>query len=190
MCIVSAHSLSKIPRKFSVIKKKCLFFNTISKTSSSSCCAASTDIPDPLSPLLPIIHRLWQVFRATTHILLYVWSNWSSCCSITSLTKVSKWGSQYYLNRNLGPYFHLGQGMLSQNPSPLTLLSSLLSPFLSRSPSPSGQSAEIVAVAEDNPRTEEEAVAEEIPDTKHVCWPPDIFLANTWRCIRRIKFLF
>ena len=41
--------------------------------------------------------------------------------------------------------------------------------FLSRSPSPSGQSAEIVAVAEDEPRTEEEAVAEEIPDTEHVC---------------------
>ena len=75
-------------------------------------------------------------------------------CSITSLTKVSKWGSQYHLNRNLGPYFHLGQGMLSQNPSPLTLLSSLLSPFLSRSPS--GQSAERVAVAEDDPRTEDE----------------------------------
>ena len=30
-------------------------------SSSSSCCAASTDIPDPLSPLLPITHRLWQV---------------------------------------------------------------------------------------------------------------------------------
>ena len=57
--------------------------------------------------------------------------------------------------------------MLSQNPSPLTLLSSLLSPFLSRFPSPSGQSAEIVAVAEDDPRTEEEAVAEEIQNTKH-----------------------
>ena len=94
-------------------------------------------------------------------------------------------GSQYYLNRNLGPYFHLGQGMLSQNPSPLTLLTFLLSPFLSRSPS--GQSAEIVAVAEDNSRIEEEAVAEdnsrieeeavaeEIPNTKHMCWPPDIF---------------
>ena len=84
-------------------------------------------------------------------------------------------GSQYYLNRNLGPYFHLGQGILSQNPSPLTLLSSLLSPFLSRFPSPSGQSAEIVAVAKDDPRTEEVAVAEEIPNTKHACWPPDIF---------------
>ena len=34
--------------------------------SSSSCRAASTDIPDPLSPHLPIIHRLWQVFRVTS----------------------------------------------------------------------------------------------------------------------------
>ena len=52
---------------------------------SSSCCATSTDIPDPLSPLLPIIHRFWQVLRATSRILtelLYVGSSWSSCfCS-------------------------------------------------------------------------------------------------------------
>ena len=51
----------------------------------SSCRAASTDIPDPLSPLLPIVHRLWQVFRATSRILtelLYVCSSWLSCfCS-------------------------------------------------------------------------------------------------------------
>ena len=38
-------------------------------SSSSSCRAASTDIPDPLSPLLPILHRLWQVFRTTSRIL-------------------------------------------------------------------------------------------------------------------------
>ena len=54
-------------------------------SSSSSCHATSTDIPDPLSPLLPIVHRLWRVFRATSHILiefLYKWSSWSSCfCS-------------------------------------------------------------------------------------------------------------
>ena len=37
-------------------------------SSSSSCCAASTDIPDPISPLLPIIHRLWQVFRENKKI--------------------------------------------------------------------------------------------------------------------------
>ena len=37
--------------------------------SSSSCRAVSTDIPDPLSPLLLIVHRLWQVFKATSCIL-------------------------------------------------------------------------------------------------------------------------
>ena len=50
--------------------------------SSSSYRAASTVISDPLSPLLPIVHRLWQVFRATSRILtelLYVYSSWSSC---------------------------------------------------------------------------------------------------------------
>ena len=62
-------------------------------------------------------------------------------------------GQSIYLNRNLGPYFHFGQGMLSKNPSPLTLLSFLLSPFLSRSRSPSAQSAEIVAVAEKRPKS-------------------------------------
>ena len=38
-------------------------------SSSSSCRAACTDIPDPLSPLLPIVHSLWQVFRAASRIL-------------------------------------------------------------------------------------------------------------------------
>ena len=37
--------------------------------SSSSCRATGMDIPDSLSPLLPIVHRLWQVFRATFRIL-------------------------------------------------------------------------------------------------------------------------
>ena len=35
-------------------------------SSSSSCRAACADIPDRLSPFLPIIHRLRQVFRITT----------------------------------------------------------------------------------------------------------------------------
>ena len=35
----------------------------------SSCRAACTDILDPLSLLLPIVHRLRQVFRATSRIL-------------------------------------------------------------------------------------------------------------------------
>ena len=51
-------------------------------SSSSSCRAASTDIAYPLSPLLLIVHRLWQIFRSTTRILtelLYVYSSWSSC---------------------------------------------------------------------------------------------------------------
>ena len=38
-------------------------------SSSSSCRAASTGIPDPLSPLLPIIHRLREVFRVTSCVL-------------------------------------------------------------------------------------------------------------------------
>ena len=37
--------------------------------SSSSCRAASTDILDHLSPLLPIIHRLQQVFWVTSCVL-------------------------------------------------------------------------------------------------------------------------
>ena len=39
-------------------------------SSSSSCRAAITDIPDPLSPLLSIVHCLWQVFRATSRIFV------------------------------------------------------------------------------------------------------------------------
>ena len=38
-------------------------------SSSSLCRAASWDIPNPLSLLLPIVHRLWQVLRATSRIL-------------------------------------------------------------------------------------------------------------------------
>ena len=52
---------------------------------SSSFRATSTNIPDPLSPLLPIVHCLQQVLRATSRILtelLYVGSIWSPCfCS-------------------------------------------------------------------------------------------------------------
>ena len=36
-------------------------------SSSSSCCAASTDIPDPLSPLLPFVHRFWQGYIQYPH---------------------------------------------------------------------------------------------------------------------------
>ena len=49
-------------------------------SSSSSCRTISTDIPDPLSPLLLIVHHLWQVLRATSRILteqVYVGSSGS-----------------------------------------------------------------------------------------------------------------
>ena len=39
------------------------------KSSSSSCRAASRDIPDPLSARLPIVHRLWLVFGVTSRII-------------------------------------------------------------------------------------------------------------------------
>ena len=80
----------KIARHFCVLNTvKILWFRGTFRIkfniSSSSCRATSTDIPDPLSPLLPIVHRLWQVFRATSRILtelLYVCPSWSSCfCS-------------------------------------------------------------------------------------------------------------
>ena len=38
-------------------------------SSSSSCHAGSTDIPDPLSPFFPIVHCLRQVFWTTSCIL-------------------------------------------------------------------------------------------------------------------------
>ena len=49
----------------------CVFsiFALTSSSSSSSCRAGSTDIPDPLSPLFPIVHRLRQVFWTTSRIL-------------------------------------------------------------------------------------------------------------------------
>ena len=46
---------------------------------SSSCRTISTDIPDPLSPPLPIVHRIRQVLKATPRILtelLHVGSCW------------------------------------------------------------------------------------------------------------------
>ena len=53
----------------------------------SSCHDISTDIPDPLSPHLPIVHCFRQILRATFRIgteLLYVGSSWLSflCSSI------------------------------------------------------------------------------------------------------------
>ena len=48
-------------------------------------CTISTDIHDPLSPPLPIVHCFRQILRGTSRIgrdLLYIVSSWSSClCS-------------------------------------------------------------------------------------------------------------
>ena len=51
------------------------FTNIKISSSSLSCRATSTDNPDPLLPLLPIVHSFWHVNRATSGILtelLYV----------------------------------------------------------------------------------------------------------------------
>ena len=63
--------------------------------------SSSTDIPDPLSPSLPIAHCSQQVFRDTSHIgteLLYVSSYWTSCLCL------SMWrGPQEYITYELLP---------------------------------------------------------------------------------------
>ena len=58
------------------------YYSFVSSSSSSSSHVISTDIADPLSPHLPIVHCFRQVLRATSRIgteLLYVDSSWSSC---------------------------------------------------------------------------------------------------------------
>ena len=70
-----------------------------SSSSSSSCRVISTDISDPLSPHLTIVHCFQQVIKATSRIgtgLLYVGSSWTSClCS-------SMWrGPQEYISYEL-----------------------------------------------------------------------------------------
>ena len=52
-----------------IINRRYLGLTHVEHDESSSCRAASTDIPDHLSPLLPIVHRLRQVFKATSRIL-------------------------------------------------------------------------------------------------------------------------
>ena len=59
----------------------------IISSSSSSMSPASTDLPDPLSPPVSIIHRSREVFKVISFIgteSLYIGSSWSSClCSST-----------------------------------------------------------------------------------------------------------
>ena len=51
------------------LKKNIQSLSSFCNVLSSSCRAGSTDIPDPLSPLLPIVHRPRQVLRTTSRIL-------------------------------------------------------------------------------------------------------------------------
>ena len=71
-----------------------------------SCRASRTDIPDPLSPPLPIVYRFRQVFWATPRILtelLYVAASWAPClCSATwrghNMVRIKgKWSNPQYL---------------------------------------------------------------------------------------------
>ena len=69
----------KIPLRLIGCMKVCDSWPKLA-TSSSSCRAISTDISDPLSPPLPIVHCFRQVLRATRRILielLQVGSSWS-----------------------------------------------------------------------------------------------------------------
>ena len=82
-CILQPHATGQILfRLYTTQSKKHVIKFPPYLPSSSSCRAGSTDIPDPLSLLFPIVHRLWQVFWTTSRILtqlLNVCSCWSSC---------------------------------------------------------------------------------------------------------------
>ena len=75
-CLIeTCHQKRKLIKKSVVLYRgslntQILLAPSSSSSSSSSCRAASTDILNPLSPLLAVVHRLWQVLRATSH----------SCC--------------------------------------------------------------------------------------------------------------
>ena len=65
--IIHTSQTDHLPSQF--YDNSLLFSYNHHHASSSSCRAASTDIPDPLSPHLPIIHRLWLVLRVTSRII-------------------------------------------------------------------------------------------------------------------------
>ena len=73
ICIELVFEPNKISEVFhlgftEIFCKTTLYIYISSSSSSSSCRAGSTDIPDPLLPLFPIVHRPWQVFRTTSRI--------------------------------------------------------------------------------------------------------------------------
>ena len=83
--------------KLQKVKKRENYRHTHPSSSSSFCRAISTDIPDPLLPLLPIVQCFRLVFRTAPCFKteqLYVGSSWSPCfCS-------AMWrGPQEYINK-------------------------------------------------------------------------------------------
>ena len=73
MCTIPIYYLGYPNLKFSSYQRN-------DTSSSSSYRATSTDIPDPLSPLLPVVHHFYQVLSGTSRMLtelLYVGSSWS-----------------------------------------------------------------------------------------------------------------
>ena len=81
-------------------------------SSSSSCRAASTDIPDHLSPLLPIIHRLWQVFWVTSCILTWLlygssWGVVARTCSILLSTFLCSCRTYPFSNKYIYIYIYI-----------------------------------------------------------------------------------
>ena len=87
---------SKKLNYFLFLKKIWHFIITRLSSSSSSTRGTSTDIPDPLSQFLPIVHRFWLVFRATSRILTeqqYERSSWSPCFCSAMWGGVHRWTS-------------------------------------------------------------------------------------------------
>ena len=75
--------------------------------SSSTCRAAITDLPDPFSTPVSIVHRSREVFRATYYIgteLLYIGSSWSPCvCSSMGRVQQEYITYEFVLTSPAGP---------------------------------------------------------------------------------------
>ena len=103
---ITYKSYLNVCKQMTDVKSNCYCYIAMLKaillsSSSSSCRAVSTDIPDSLPPPPLLVHCFRQVFRATSRIgteLLYVVSSWSSCL-FTSMWR----GPQEYITYELVP---------------------------------------------------------------------------------------
>ena len=136
--------------------------------------------------LTPLQRSSWCILQRQPTVQILSWCDMGRCrtqlmwmiaawgCSITSLTKVSKWAVNTTLTEILvlippRPRNAIPESIASHS-SLFPSLPFYLSLSLSLWPI-SGDSSSCRRW----PKTEEEAVVEEIPNTKHTCWPPDIF---------------